>query len=152
RDVVFGLLDAMSSQGEAALTVRGTDRGERTARLTVQDPEQRKRLTEPSELFRGLGFQFWTPAIPAVLGQVLPDGPAARVGLKAGDQIVSIDGTPVNDFRDIVNRIGARPGESVVLTYRRDGVEHNVRVQVASEEAGGKRVGRIRVAQPSGIT
>jgi regulator of sigma E protease len=148
RDVVFGLLDAMSSRGEAALSVRGHDGAARTATLNVPDADQRRRLTEPSELFRGLGFQFWTPPVPAVLGQVVPDGPAARAGLKAGDQIVAIDGVPVNDFRDIVARIGARPGESLALTYRRGGVERTVRVTVASEEAGGKRVGRIRVMQP----
>src|SRR5207244_13539075 len=51
-------------------------------------------------------------------------------------------------FRDIVARIGAHPGESLVLTYRRDGAEHTVRVNVASEEVAGKRIGRIRVMQP----
>jgi regulator of sigma E protease len=149
RDVVFGLLDAMSSRGEADLTVRGADGGSHVDKLIVADPEQRKRLTEPSELFHGLGFQFWVPSIPAVLGQVLPDGPAARAGLKAGDQVLAIDGTPVSDFRDIVSRIGSRPGETVTITYRRAGVEHTVSVQAASEEeGGGKRVGRIRVKQP----
>jgi regulator of sigma E protease len=90
--------------------------------------------------------------VPAVLGQVMPDGPAARAGLKPGDQIIAIDGVSVNDFRDIVARIGVHPGESIAMTYRRNGVESTARVQVATEESGGKRVGRIRVMQPSGIT
>jgi regulator of sigma E protease len=149
RDVVFDLLDAMSSRGVAALRVRGSDGSLREATLTVPDSAQRVHLTEPSELFRGLGFEFWTPPVPPVLGTVVADGPAARAGLKAGDRIVAIQGSPTNDFRDIVNRIKSHPGESLDITYRRDGVDHTVPVRVASEDGGdGRLVGRIRVAQP----
>src|SRR6059058_6153382 len=107
RDVVFGLLDAMSSRGEADLAVRASSGELRSARLRVPDAEQRRRLTEPAELFRGLGFTFWTPPLPPVLGQVMPDGPAARAGLRAGDLIKAIDGTSVHDFREIVALISA---------------------------------------------
>jgi len=103
-------------------------------------------------LFRGLGFQFWTPPVPPVLGPVTPDGPAARAGLAAGDRIVAIDSVPVNDFRQIVDYISARPGERVNIDYRRGGATHSVQVTVASEEAAGRRIGRIRVQQPAGVT
>ena len=152
RDVVFDLLDAMSSQGNAALSVRGSDGGTRVATLSVPDSAQRVRLTEPAELFRGLGFEFWLPPVPPVLGVVDSDGPAARAGLKAGDRIVSIGGTPTADFNDVVKRIKPHPGESFDLTYSREGMEHTVAVRVASEDGGdGKVVGRIgvKVAQPS---
>jgi regulator of sigma E protease len=152
RDVVFDLLDAMSSQGNAALSVRGSDGGSRVATLSVPDSAQRVRLTEPSELFKGLGFEFWLPPVPPVLGVVDSDGPAAHAGLKAGDRIVSIGGTPTADFNDVVKRIKPHPGESFDLTYSREGMEHTVAVRVASEDGGdGKVVGRIgvKVAQPS---
>ena len=149
RDVVFDLLDAMSSKGVAALSVRGSDGGTRVATLSVPDSAQRVRLTEPSELFRGLGFDFWTPPIPAVLGTVMSDGPAARAGLKPDDRILAIQGTSVKDFRDIVDRIGSHPGETLDITYRRDGADHTVAVRVASEDGGdGKHVGRIKVMAP----
>jgi regulator of sigma E protease len=149
RDVVFDLLDAMSSKGIAALSVRGSDGSTRVVTLSVPDSSQRVRLTEPSELFRGLGFDFWTPPVPADLGTVMSDGPAARAGLKSGDHIVAIQGNPVKDFRDIVSRIGSHPGETLDITYRREGGEHTVPVRVASEDGGdGKRVGRIKVMQP----
>ena len=150
RDVVFGLLDAMSSRGEAALSVRGSGGELRAARLAVPDAEQRRRLTEPAELFRGLGFQFWMPPLPAVLGQVMPDGPAARAGLVAGDEIVAIDGEPVHDFREIVALISAHPGERVTVDYRRRGIAQRVQLQVLSEQVAGKRIGRIHVTQPPG--
>jgi regulator of sigma E protease len=146
RDVVFDLLDAMSSRGDAALTVRGTDGRTRVATLSVPDSAERVRLTEPAELFRGLGFEFWLPPLPAVIGTVISDGPAARAGLKPGDRITAIQGRAVKDFRDVVDRIGSHPGETLDITYRRDGVDHTVPVQVASEDASdGKRIGRINV-------
>jgi regulator of sigma E protease len=148
RDVVFGLLDAMSSRGEADLSVRGSAGETREASLVVPDANERRHLTEPSELFRGLGFQFWTPQVPAVLGPVTRDGPAARAGLLAGDRIVAIDGVPMRDFRQIVEYISARPDARINIDYRRGGVTHSVTVQVASEEAGDKHIGRIRVMQP----
>jgi regulator of sigma E protease len=150
RDVVFGLLDAMSSRGEADLTVHASSGEVRTARLRVPDAEQRRHLTEPAELFRGLGFQFWTPPLPAVLGQVMPDGPAARAGLRAGDVVEAIDGTPVHDFREIVALISAHPGERVTIDYARGGALHRVQLEVQSEQVGGKRLGRIHVMQPKG--
>jgi len=152
RDVVFDLLDAMSSRGEAALSVRGSGGELRQADLRVPDAGERRRLTEPAELFRGLGFQFWTPPVPPVLGPVIPDGPAAHAGLAAGDRIVAIDGQPMKDFRQIVEYVSARPGERLSIDYQRGGVLHSAAVQVASEQVGGKRTGRIRVQQPAGIS
>jgi regulator of sigma E protease len=148
REVVFGLLDAMSSRGEADLSLRGAAGETREATLSVPDASERRRLTEPAELFRGLGFQFWTPVPPAVLGPVTAGGPAARAGLAAGDRILAIDGVRMNDFRQLVEYIKARPDRPISVDYRRGSTERTTTVQVASEEDGGQRIGRIRVMQP----
>ena len=149
RDVVFGLLDAMSARGEADLAVRGSGGGSREARLYVPDADERRRLTEPAELFRGLGFQFWTPTVPAVLGEVVPDGPAARAGLHSGDRIVAIDGVPMRDFRQIVDYISARPAARINIAYERGGLTRSAAVQVVSEQSDGHLIGRIRVRPPA---
>jgi regulator of sigma E protease len=148
RDVVFGLLDAMSSRGEADLAVRSSDGVSREARLDVPDADERRRLTEPAQLFRGLGFQFWTPAVPAVFGEVVPDGPAARAGLHSGDRVVAIDGVPMRDFRQIVDYISARPAARINIAYERGGLTRSAAVQVAGEQSDGRLVGRIHVRPP----
>jgi regulator of sigma E protease len=151
RDVVFGLLDAMSGQGEALLAVHGASGGSRTATLAVANSAERRRLTEPSELFKGLGFEFWEPTVPAVLGRVLPDGPAERAGLKPGDEITAIDGAPVRNFHDVIARVAGRPGEPISVHYVRGGQQFDARVVVASERVEGKLVGRIRVTTASTV-
>jgi regulator of sigma E protease len=116
--------------------------------LAIPDPAERRRLTEPSALMGGLGIRFYEPPIPAVLGAVEPDGPAAHAGLKAGDAILAVNGDPVHDFLDVVARIQAHPGQSVSIRYRREALEATVQVPVLAETHDGKTVGRIHVRQP----
>jgi regulator of sigma E protease len=52
--------------------------------------------------------------------RVVPKTPAAEIGLRAGDRILSIDGTPVRANR-ISERINASRGDPVRLTVERDG-------------------------------
>jgi regulator of sigma E protease len=149
QDVFFGLLDAMSSRGDANLSVRGGNRQVRQVDLDVPNAATRRRLTV--DPLTGLGFQFWAPPIPAVLGQVVPGGPAARAGLRAGDHILSVNGQAVKGFEDVVARITPHPGGTISLTYERDGATHTVQVEVASVKVDGKYVGRIEAQQVTDI-
>jgi regulator of sigma E protease len=153
-DVAFGpggLLDAMSARGEVTLSVAGKD-GMRAVTLSVPDPAQRKHLTEPDGLFRGLGFEFQAPPTPPLVGEVVSGGAAAHVGLKVGDRIVAIGQAPIKDFRDIYGQIGQRPDQDVSVTYERGGVQNTVAVHIHSEMVGGKRIGRLGVGPPRNIT
>jgi S1-C subfamily serine protease len=54
----------------------------------------------------------------AVVRQVLPDTPAGRAGLLAGDVITAVDGIPVNSATDLSNIMDQRrPGNTVMLTW-----------------------------------
>jgi putative serine protease PepD len=54
----------------------------------------------------------------AVVRQVLPDAPAAQIGLRPGDVITMVDGTPVNSAADLSNVVDRhRPGDTVMLTW-----------------------------------
>ena len=54
----------------------------------------------------------------AVVRQVLPDTPAGKAGLRPGDVITAVDGTPVNSAADLSNLMDQRrPGNTVMLTW-----------------------------------
>ncbi len=143
EQVTFELLDVMSGGGDARLTVSRPKGGTREVDLDVRNPTTRRSLTEPTGLFSGLGFQFWMPPIQAVLGRVVPGGPAARAGLKPGDRILAINGHAVT-FSDLVAQVSPHPGETLSLTYERGKAVHTVELTTASVMAGGERVGRIQ--------
>jgi S1-C subfamily serine protease len=54
----------------------------------------------------------------AYVTNVVPDGPAAKAGIKAGDIIVAIDGTPVKSMDDLVAQVRkSQVGSTVTVTY-----------------------------------
>ncbi|MEZ5818889.1 MAG: Do family serine endopeptidase [Hyphomicrobiaceae bacterium] len=60
------------------------------------------------------------------------DSPAAKAGLKSGDVIVSLDGTTVEDARDLARRIAADgAGKTVKLGVVRDGKTLDLSVTLA---------------------
>ena len=64
------------------------------------------------------------PARPKglVLSDVVPGGPAAQAGLKAGDRITQIDTHEVANAADLMFVLSmAKPGQATKVTYVRDG-------------------------------
>ncbi|HEY4147643.1 MAG TPA: trypsin-like peptidase domain-containing protein [Chitinophagaceae bacterium] len=60
---------------------------------------------------------------------VTKEGGADAAGIKEGDFITKIEGTPINSGADLVGQIAiARPGDKVNVTYVRDGKEFTVPV------------------------
>lgn len=66
---------------------------------------------------------------PVVIGVVTPDSPAARVGLRPGDQILRVDGDETATWEDFFMAIGTKPNRDVQLTVVRDGREERVTVR-----------------------
>jgi membrane-associated protease RseP (regulator of RpoE activity) len=72
-------------------------------------------------LFGGLAIIGLPEQASNEIREVVPDSPAAEVGLEAGDEIVAVDGEPTEDFPALAEQLAPRPGEEVELTIRRDG-------------------------------
>ena len=138
---VLALLEELMQSRSIGLELLGADGGARRVELRVDG--DRRALTEPGALLPGIGFGFWYPEIPARVGKVVPGSPAERAGLREGDEILAVDGAPVEDFEALVGRVQPRPGESIDLTLLRDGATVEVPVQVESQREGGRLVGRI---------
>jgi Do/DeqQ family serine protease len=83
-------------------------------------------LKIPSEQASQLGV---TQGPGVVIYQVQGGSGADRAGLRRGDVITALNGTPVSDPNTFRNAIaGTPPGTEVTLTVKRDGSERQVRV------------------------
>ena len=82
-----------------------------------------------SEVADALGLKQTTGAL---VSEPQAGSPAAKAGVKAGDVIVSLDGTSVKDARELSQKIGAtNPGASVKLGAIRNGSEQTIDVTLA---------------------
>jgi regulator of sigma E protease len=70
-------------------------------------------------LLTGLFIFKGEPHLEPVVGQVLEGKLAEQAGIKAGDKIVSINGTAVSDFKELRNLISAQAGKDINLQILR---------------------------------
>src|SRR5690606_31036819 len=98
-------------------------------------------------LASGIGLQQGTTTIASVNECVLPAGttqtecetgdpasPAAEAGVRPGDVLVSIDGTPVSDFAQATRIVQASPGERLDLVVTRDGEDVSLSITPIAAE------------------
>jgi regulator of sigma E protease len=145
--VVLAILDQLMDGGTITLQVRSPDGATRAAPLAIVGSP--RPLTEPGALLPGLGFEFWYPDMPAVIGTMQPGSPAERAGLAAGDRIVAVGGTSVADFPALVKLVQPQPGKTLEFTVERAGGRVVVPVEVEAQRDGSKLVGRIGVRPAS---
>ncbi len=91
----------------------------------------------------------------ALVAQVLPNGPAAKVGIKPGDIILNYDDQPVQESSRLPLLVGATPvGKTVNLTVLREGKTKTFQVtveklreeeQVAAAKGGKQQGGLLNV-------
>ncbi|MCR5256049.1 MAG: RIP metalloprotease RseP [Acetatifactor sp.] len=73
-----------------------------------------------------------------VASEVLPDSAAAAAGLEDGDRILSIDGDKVHLYEEILLFTATNQGETVELTYERDGSRHETTITPLYNEEEGR--------------
>jgi carboxyl-terminal processing protease len=75
--------------------------------------------------FSGIGIQFNVPNDTAIVIEVIPGGPAERVGMLAGDRLLKVNDTPIAGVRfpqdSMVRRMKGPAGTKVCVTVSRDG-------------------------------
>jgi regulator of sigma E protease len=97
------------------------------------------------------------PLRPPVVGEVLPDKPAARAGVRPGDTIVAVNGRPVQQWYDMVDVLQSSAGKNVSITVARDGQQVAFSMRPYTDTIPGpdrkpRAVGRIGVAVETNFT
>ena len=85
------------------------------------------RSVEPEVTLKALGVDHG-----AIVESITKGGPADKGGLRAGDIIVAVNGTPVKDGDDLISHVADTPvGGAAALSVDRDGKPVTVKVIVA---------------------
>ncbi|MDH4873095.1 sigma E protease regulator RseP [Pseudomonas sp. BN515] len=101
-----------------------------------------KGVEEPDPI-GALGIAPWRPAIPPILDELDPKGPAQAAGLKVGDRLLALDGQPLDDWQQLVERVRKRPAERITLSVETQGQARDVQVTLASRGEGEARSGYL---------
>ncbi len=94
------------------------------------------------------GYIEGQPVLASEIGQVFEGTPAMAAGLKAGDNVVAIDGQPISRWNDMRALIEKNPGQRLTMTVERDGKRLDLSVTPSiSEDKNmfGEPAGRIGV-------
>jgi regulator of sigma E protease len=111
-------------------------------------------------LLFAMAFFFYGKPVPdttrVIVGSVSKGYPAEKIGLKSGDQIVSIDHQKVGTFPEMAGIVNAKPGQIVDVTWKRgDDIYSSpvvTKIDTAKTAAGADSlVGRIGIG-PGFIT
>jgi putative serine protease PepD len=80
-----------------------------------------------------LGVSIDATAANARVAGVRPNTPAKKAGLKTGDVVTALGGKPVTTGDELASAIAAhKPGDTVSVTYTRDGKSHTVTLKLAT--------------------
>jgi len=72
-------------------------------------------------LLTGLFLYAGHVTVPPVIGTVAKDSPAAGAGIRPGDRITAIDGSPITDYLQLPQIISMSGGEDLAITLNRQG-------------------------------
>ncbi|AMZ72408.1 MULTISPECIES: RIP metalloprotease RseP [Pseudomonas] len=139
-------IDGEPTSGWAAVNLQLVRRLGESGSLQLMVREQGSTVDSPRELIldnwlkgadepdpiRSLGIRPWRPAMPPILAELDPKGPAQAAGLKTGDRLLALDGQPVSDWQQVVDSVRVRPDTKIVLRIERDGAPIDVPVTLAA--------------------
>jgi regulator of sigma E protease len=143
NDVNWRMLKEAVNRSRVQVAVEGPGGGARSYRTldlsatTAEDVD--------GTLLSKLGLRPYVPHAPAVLGEVLRNRTGERVGLRAGDRIVAIDGKAVRTWVEFTTVVRASPGKALRIELERQGERVEITATPEAEGKGKARYGVLGV-------
>lgn len=120
---------------------------------SYSDPEEVKALTEPLQgNFEGIGVQFNMVDDTLLVIKPVSKGPSEKVGIMAGDRIVSVNDTAIAGVKmsreEIMRRLRGPKGTKVNLGIVRRGVAETLKFTVKRDKIPVKSVDTVYMIRP----
>jgi regulator of sigma E protease len=138
------IVRAVIDKHAAELTLRGPVASAAPYRA-VLTADRIAGLDVDGDVLGALGMQMWRP-LPAI-DKVLPDGPAARAGLRQGDLVTSVDGKPILDGIAFVEAVRGAAGKTLQVGIRRGAAELVLPLVPERDPQTGRGLVKLVVAQ-----
>ena len=136
----INLVDAALDEGALEMQIRRADASQRAVTLAA---DWSGSLDDPARLNEFLGLAPYQPPLPAEVGTLQADGPAAHAGLQPNDRILAMDGVAVADWEDWVQRVRARPERTVGLDVARGGKVLHLTLRIGARQQDGASIGFV---------
>jgi regulator of sigma E protease len=98
------------------------------------------------DLLQAVGITRYQPPLKPVIGRLIAGGAGERDGLKSGDEVVAVDGRPIEHWDELVTAISAAADRTLTLRLHRAGTALQLTVTPEAKSEAGKIVGRIGAA------
>jgi regulator of sigma E protease len=150
--VLQACMERILDTGEVVMNVRGGGELERELRLALRSSVSLDDVSR-GNLSQRLGIKPYRPRFPAVIGEVMAGGAAARAGLRPGDRIGAADGQPIEYWDTWVEYVQARPERLIQVEIWRANERVVLDLTPDRIEQEGSAIGRIgaSVATPEGL-
>ncbi len=133
------LIQAKSPGDKVPVVVQRQDK-EQTLEVTLAAIS--RPLTTPTGARAVMGLQTSEATEGLRVDRITPGMPAAEAGLKEGDVILKLDGTEINGTERLSSTLAARkPGDTVTVTFKRDGKPQETKVKLVESADGGRARG-----------
>jgi regulator of sigma E protease len=117
EDVAY---EFMSFIGHDEMQVKWTDEKTTFERSATINLSEWKFDPDKNSVFNSLGLIPFRPKVLNVLGSVQDGSAAQSIGFKANDKIVSLDGTSMQNWEQIVGYVSTRPNQTVKASVLRN--------------------------------
>lgn len=140
QEVRWVLLELVLQGKQAELELR-SDQGDvvrRTLSLSTLAPSDLD-----GDFLRKLGLHSYQPTMRTVIGEVLEGGIAQQAGIKAGDEIMRVNGQPIQNWEAFVEWVRSHPDMPLNLQIARAGTLLTIDLTPKAEIENGKHIGKI---------